>query len=83
MRLFSLDTRSALVGAGRSCVRNRVQQANCQACVLACPVDAVTIINEKVHFDTAACIVVPASLPAQPARWRNLPFRYAIIGMTH
>lgn len=56
MKLFSLDTRSAPVGAGHSCVRNRVQQANCQACVLACSVDAVTVSDGKVYFDTDTCI---------------------------
>jgi ferredoxin len=79
MRLFSLDTRSALVGAGRSCVRNWVQQANCQACVLACPVDAVTVIDGKVHFDTEACINCGAcqfTCPTGAVEELTLPLRH-------
>lgn len=79
MKLLSLDTHSPQLQAGKSCVRNQTQRSRCEVCVQACPIDAITLYQGKVHFDPAACITCGAcqfACPTGAVEGLPLPQRY-------
>ncbi|RJT24092.1 4Fe-4S binding protein [Buttiauxella izardii] len=66
MKFNLQNTRSILVGVGRSCVHYLVAKSDCQACLAVCPSGAVILENGRVQIDTDACIACGACLFACP-----------------
>lgn len=59
MKQLSLDTHPPRL-QGESCARNQTQRSRCEVYVQACPIDAITLYQGKVHFDSAASVTCGA-----------------------
>ena len=53
---FTLLKKAAVPAIGDRCVRHTLRYARCQACVAACPVEALSVVNGKIVFAEDRCL---------------------------